>query len=288
MNTKVVPILGNDVMFLRQGMAGEIGFELHGPFEQREDIYRAVFEAGQEFGIRRLGRRTIVTNHLEACYPTTGVHYWNALSDARRADFHKFMDENLPAEWAATPFAGPARHNFATSFTGSWDGDSIEDLYRSPIEMGWANTINFDHDFIGRSALEAEAARPRRKVVTLEFNSEDMVRIYASLFGDGDTYQLFEVPHPPYITAWTDWILKDGDRIGHATHPGYSFYFRKALAISFVDIEHSEPATEVDVLWGNPGNPQTSIRAVVARAPYKQDDRRRDLSRDPIPSPTAG
>ena len=44
--------------------------------------------------------------------------------------------------------------------------------------------------------------------------------------------------------------------------------------------EHSEPGTEVTVLWGFPGGPQTEIRAWVAPAPYEHDDRRRDLSRD--------
>ncbi len=60
----------------------------------------------------------------------------NALSDDTKADYRRFMDENLPPEWEPTPFAGPMRYNFATSFTGSWDGGAIEDLYRSPVEMG--------------------------------------------------------------------------------------------------------------------------------------------------------
>jgi len=179
MNTKIIKIDGADVIALRQGMAGEIGFELHGPIEQHQQVYNAVWEAGQEFGIRRLGRRTIQINHLEACYPTTGVHYWNAASDARMQDYFDFMDNNVPKEWANSPFGSILKHNFPISFMGSWDGESIEELYRSPVEMGWSKSIKFDHEFIGRAALEEEVRHPKRKVVTLEFNSEDMIAIYA-------------------------------------------------------------------------------------------------------------
>ncbi len=140
MTTRTVTINGLEVSLLRQGMAGEIGFELHGPpIQNHPAIYGAVLEAGQKYGIRRLGRRTVQINHLEASFPHRGgIHFWNALSDDTKADYRKFMDENLPPEWEPSPFAGgPMRYNFATSFTGgSWDGDAIEELYRSPVEMG--------------------------------------------------------------------------------------------------------------------------------------------------------
>ena len=32
--------------------------------------------------------------------------------------------------------------------------------YRSPVELGWGKNIIFDHDFIGRKALEPEVADP--------------------------------------------------------------------------------------------------------------------------------
>ena len=147
--------------------------------------------------------------------------------------------------------------------------------------MGWTRSIKFDHDFVGREALEVEVARPRRTVVTLELDSNDIVDVYASLFRDGDAYRLFEIPQSPYSTCWTDWILSDGAKIGHATFPGYSLYFRKMLALSFVNSENSVPGTSVTLLWGNPGDPQTEIRAKVAPAPYLQAvgkfDRRRNL-----------
>jgi vanillate/3-O-methylgallate O-demethylase len=285
MMTRMLPLEDVDVLFLRQGMAGEIGFELQGPIEHRDRVWDAVVEAGEEFGIRRLGRRTHQINHLEACFPTGRNHFFNALSDDSKADYRRWMDENLPREWVGTVMER-FRHNFSEAFTGSWDGESVEELYRSPVEMGWGRSIKLDHDFIGRRALEAELADPRRTVVTLEFDSDDLIRIYASLFSDGDAYGLFEIPQTPYGLCWTDWVLKDGKRIGHSTYPGYSYHYRKGLALSFVDIEHSAPGTPVTVLWGNPGQPQTELMATVRPAPYKPDARRRDLTNDPSPAGT--
>lgn len=278
-----VPVGDYETTFLRQGMAGEIGFEIHGPIQQHDEIWQTVYEAGKEFGIRRLGRRNLMINHMEACYPTGSVHFFNALADDSMADYRRWVDENpLPDGWRGTAMeAWP--YSISTSFTGSWDGDDITDIYRSPVEMGWANSIKFDHDFVGREALEEEVANPRRTVVTLEYNSEDIIGLYATLFGDGQVIRPLEMPHSPYATCWVDKILDDdGKTIGHATFPGYSLYFRKALALSFIDVEYAEPGTPVKVLWGDPGEPQTELRATVAPAPYKQDDRRRDLSADPV------
>lgn len=268
---------GQDVTLLRQGMAGEIGFELQGPVEQRDPVYAAVLAAGEEFGIRRLGARSFPINHVEACYPTGGMHFFNALSDESKVGYSRFVDETFPFLEGMPEYVRSMRHNCSTAFSGSWDGDDIRGLYRSPVEMGWTRSISFDHDFIGRAALEREVASPLRKVVTLEFDPDDILRLTASLFGDGPIYQPFGVPNQPYLMVWADWILKDGVKVGHATQPIYSHFFRKALALSFIDVELSEPGTRVNVLWGNPGDPQTQLAATVAPAPYKQTDRRVDL-----------
>jgi glycine cleavage system aminomethyltransferase T len=46
---------------------------------------------------------------------------------------------------------------------------------RTPVELRWERAMKFDHDFVGRAALEAEVAAPRRRVVTLRWNPEDVV-----------------------------------------------------------------------------------------------------------------
>ncbi|MCP2636046.1 hypothetical protein K0817_005620 [Microbacterium sp. HD4P20] len=281
MHTKVLSIVGHEVTALRQGMAGEIGFELHGPIEQHDLILDAVLKAGEKHGIRRLGRRTFHLNHIEASYPTTGMEYWNALNDERREDFHRFIQENPPPEWTAMPGWQWWGVSLAASLLGSWDGDDLTDLYRSPVELGWANRIAFDHDFIGRDALERELANPGRTIATLEFNSEDVIRIYASLFEEGESLLPLDIPHPPYITGWADWIFDGDKKIGHSTFPGYSYFFKKVLALAFIDNEHNRVGREVEILWGNPHERQTKIRATIKPAPYKADNRRMDLQAPP-------
>ena len=87
MNVGPIRIKGRHVSALRQGMAGEIGFELQGPTEYADEVYAAVLEAGREFGIRRLGHRTAMINHLEGSYPTHAWHYFPDYSMEGLVDF---------------------------------------------------------------------------------------------------------------------------------------------------------------------------------------------------------
>ena len=113
---------------------------------------------------------------------------------------------------------------------GSYEADDISGYYRSPVEMGWARNVKFDHDFIGRKALEAEVENPKRSIISLEFNAEDVLDIMASLFQPGEVYEPIELPHPEMWSARNDKVLKDGQLIGVSTVPGYSYYFRKIIS----------------------------------------------------------
>ncbi len=261
-----IRINGRDVWALRQGMAGEIGFELQGPRKYGDEVYEAILKAGKEFGIRRMGARVSSMNHLEACFPTI-------VSDYLPAIFGDDMNEYLVEFRAAMP-AFAATFNIA----GSFEADDVSAWYRSPVELGWTRNIKFDHDFIGRKALEAEVANPKRTIRTLVWNAEDVIDVYASLFRQGRPYPFMDLPRDQRGFMWADKVLKDGKTVGVATSRGYSYYFRKMISLCTIDIAHSEPGTQVVVVWGNPGEPQKNIRATVAPAPYKKDNRRSNLS----------
>jgi len=263
MHFRNIKINGWEVIALRQGMAGEIGFELQGPKEYSEEIYNTILKVGKKFGIRRLGHKTAMINHLEGCYPTHGWHYLPDRFSTK--GYSEFLE-----------ITSPGKHE---KLKGSYEGNDISDYFLSPVEMGWTKNIKFDHEFIGRKALEIEVANPKRTVVTLEFNNDDMIDIYASLFRDGEPYEPMDLPHQDMWITWYDKVLKDGKLIGISTVPGYSYYFRKILTLTYIDIEFSKPGTEVIVVWGDPGKRQKQIRATVTPAPYKKHGGRIDFTK---------
>jgi vanillate/3-O-methylgallate O-demethylase len=260
-----VRIAGCDVMALRMGMAGEIGFELQGPRAQSEQVYAAILEAGKPFGIRRLGGRVSMINHLEACFPTIGTDYLPAIyDDGMEEYFAEFM----------APLPEYAKHfNIAGSFTAN----EVSAWYRSPIELGWGKSVKLDHDFIGRGALAKELAQPRRVIRTLVWNAADVLDVQASLFRPGQPYEFMEMPRDQRGFMWADRVEVNGELVGVATSRGFSYYFREMLSLCTIDVAHSEVGALVNVIWGDPEGPQKVIRATVAPAPYKEDKRRASL-----------
>lgn len=268
MHSAEIEIAGCKMLALRQGMSGEIGFELQGPKADAAKVYDAIVSAGHEYGLRRLGGRAVFINHLEACFPTIITDYMPAI-------FHPEMAEYLNEFKASMP-------GFAATFNvaGSFDSDDIRDWYRSPVELGWAKTIKFDHDFIGRTALEKEVANPRRVMRTLVWNSDDVVEVYASLFHkEQSPYQFMEMPRDQRGYMYADRVLHNGQDVGVTTSRGYSYYFREMLSLCTIDVADADIGNEVTIIWGEPGKRQKVIRAKVAPAPYKQDNRRADLTK---------
>ena len=257
--------IGNkQFLALRQGMAGEVGYELHGPIEHATEIYNTLLEVGQEFGICRLGGRTKMVNHVEACFPTPSVDYVPAMFGEGEREFAQTFSENARDVYRMTD--------------GSFEYSDISELYRTPVELGWKKNIKFDHEFIGCDALEPEVRNPKRTIATLVWNEEDVADVYASLFRKDAPYQYMEMPRNGLGCVFADKVVKDGATVGVSTSRCYSHYFRQMLSLCVLDVALIDPATEVTVIWGRPGAPQKRIRCTVARAPYKQDNRRIDLN----------
>ncbi len=262
-----IRIAGYECMALRQGMAGEIGYEIQTPIQYGGAVYDAIFKAGKEFGIRKLGGRAVFINHLEACFPTIITDYIPAIMGE---DKKEYLDEFR---------AGMPRFAITFNIAGSFEGKDISDYYRSPIELGWQKVVNFDHDFIGRKALEDEAVRPKRIMRTLVWNAGDVIDVYASLYRRETPYHFMDMPRDQRGFHWADKVMKNGKLVGISTSRGYSYYFREMLSLTSIDVECSEPGTDVSVVWGNPGEPQKEIRAKVALAPYKEDKRKIDVDK---------
>jgi len=257
MHSGKIKIASVEMLALRQGMAGEIGFELQGPIKFREQVTAAVMDAGKEFGIRKLGGRAVFINHLEACFPTIITDYCPAMFDDDMEEYRTEFQAAMPG--------------FATTFNiaGSFEGNQISDWYRSPVELGWGKNIKFDHDFIGRKALEPEVADPKRLMRTLVWNADDVVDVYASMFGAERPYDYMDMPRDQRGFMYADKVIKNGKLVGVSTSRGYSYYFREMLSLCTLDAACCEPGSEVIVIWGNPDGPQKEIRAKVAPAPTR-------------------
>jgi vanillate/3-O-methylgallate O-demethylase len=265
MHSGHIEIAGHEVLALRQGMAGEIGFELQGASAHAEDVYAAVLAAGGEYGIRRLGARATFINHLEACFPTIVTDYLPGIFGPELSDYFAEFKTAMP-EFAQT-----------FNIAGSYTSDDISGWYRSPVELGWARNVKLDHDFLGRDALADEVRNPRRVMRTLVWNPEDVLDVHASLYSQAEPYTFMEMPRDQRGFMWADKVLVSDAEVGAATSRGYSYSFREMLSLCVLDVEQSDVGTEVVVVWGRPDGPQKEIRATVAAAPYKKDNRRTDL-----------
>ena len=124
--------IGNKPFFaLRREWRAKLAMSSHGSIEHAVDIYRAILEAGQDFGIRRLGGRTKMVNHVEASFPTPTVDYIPAMFGEDERDY---LENTVKAK--SPSFLKLLRHK------GSYPVKDISALYRSPIELGWAKNVN--------------------------------------------------------------------------------------------------------------------------------------------------
>ncbi len=86
------------------------------------------------------------------------------------------------------------------SLGGSFVSENIEDYYLTPWDLGYGHIVKFDHDCIGREALEKLKDKPHRKKVTLSWNSDDVIRIFSTMFETGDRAKYLDIPASHYAT----------------------------------------------------------------------------------------
>jgi vanillate/3-O-methylgallate O-demethylase len=164
------------------------------------------------------------------------------------------------------------------SIGGSFVSDKIEDYYLTPYELGYGSYVKFDHEFTGWEALERIADRPHRHKVTLEWDAEDVVRIYRSMLEPGRrNYKYIDWPLSNYTSATYDAVTKDGDTVGFSMFSGYTYNDRAMISLAVVD-PRIEVGDELTVVWGEEDggtgkttvedHEQTEIRVRVAPVPY--------------------
>lgn len=250
-------INGHEVYVLRTGITGELGYELHGSADHAAEVWQAVVAAGQPFGIRELGVRSQLISHIEAGIATNGIDYLpSALG--------------TPGSPRLVPKGRPGGSFIPTG--------GLQDYFRRPGELGWGRRGPLDsHDFIGRAALleEAAAGGPSRVLMGLVWNVQDVVGLYADLFGDAPLPEQMDMPRE--IGLSHDVVLQAGRAVGVSTSRVFSTNLRKMISLCVIDRALAQPGMEVQLLWGRPGSAQREIRATVSALPFKEDRRRIDV-----------
>ena len=61
-------LAGTELLALRIGYVGELGYELHVPVERLAEVHAQLFEAGRELGVRHFGLYAMESLRLEKCY----------------------------------------------------------------------------------------------------------------------------------------------------------------------------------------------------------------------------
>jgi vanillate/3-O-methylgallate O-demethylase len=262
-NLGEIQIAGHNVRAFHHGMSGAPGLELFGPWEEGEEVKALLVEAGDGLGLAQVGSRVYATNTLESGWipsPLPAV----------------FSGEEMKAYRQWLPAEG---YEGTGSLGGSFYADDIEAYYLTPHDLGYWEFVRFDHDFIGREALEQIAEEPKRKKVTLAWNGEDVAHAMGTLFEKGDAAKYIDLPLSNYSTWPYDRVMAGDEVVGLSTFSGYSYNERSMLSLAMVDLD-VEIGAEVTLVWGEEDggsakpvverHAQTEIRAVVSPCPYSE------------------
>lgn len=262
-HTARIKIRGVDVLMLRHGMAGHAGVELSGPYESESIVRDAILDAGKEFGIVPVGTSAYFSTQFSdgwMPYPVAGIFTGEELRPYR--------------EWlSATGWEAN------TEIGGSFRAKNVEDYYVTPYDLGYGSIMKFDHDFIGREALENMPIEKRRTKRALVWNREDVARVFASQFGSGPRFKSIELPIAFYAWNQFDEVRNNASElIGLSCHAGYLNPEGELISHAMMNHGHDEIGSEVLITWGEPNggsrkphverHEQTQIRATVTTAPF--------------------
>ena len=238
------------------------GLEMTGPSDQGPAVLDALLRAGQEFGLQRGGAVSYPTTSLESGW--LGQHV-PAIYTGEGARGHR--------EWLSG-----AGWEGTSSIGGSFVSDDIRDYYLTPWDVGYNRVIRFDHDFIGRAALEQMADRPHRRKVWLLWNDEDVARVMAgSLFGGDKRAKYLTMPNGGYVTFQYDEV-RVGDRLVGLSHrTAYTVNIGHVSSLATIDEAEVRDGAEVTITWGEPDggasrptterHVQTTVRTTISTQP---------------------
>ncbi len=253
-----------EVTALNHRMSGFPGLEFWGPYDESDAVRELLMDAGREYGLTQAGAKAYSTTAVESGWiaQITPAVYTGARMRPYR-------------EWL-TASSFEANVNLAGSFVS----DRVDDYYATPWDLGYGFIVKHDHDFIGNDALRELGEGRRRQKAWLYWDRDDVARIYASMYEQGDRrFKYLEMPAGWYGSMQYDRIEnRHGDLIGLSRSVAYSSNVRGWISLCSIDEDAVSYGDEVELVWGEPGggsanlaverHSQTRIRATVARKPF--------------------
>ncbi|MGO2111286.1 MAG: aminomethyl transferase family protein [Pseudoclavibacter sp.] len=240
-NIGAFDIAGTTVHALNHTMIGTpghdlVGLEITGPWVDHDKVYAALVEAGERFGMRIGGARA---------YPTTSNESgWIALP---LPAVYSGSDMQAYREWLpALGFEGQA------SLGGSFASDDVDDYYDTPYDLGYGRVVNFEHDFIGREALQEVGQAPQRRKVWLEWNDDDVARVVSSsLFGGAARAKFLTMPSAWFSIIHYDKVLSGDDIVGFGMDPVYTVNHNHFVSLAMIDEAKAVDGAELTLVWGD-------------------------------------
>ena len=248
-------IFNTETIVARQGVTGEIGYEflMRTDTGKAHELWRRIRDVGKPFGLRELGFKAQLVGHTETGIATV-------------------IRDFLPARGTAEQLRRMLRHWMSAEELAAAGWDVAEHLC-SPAELGWQHTISLEkEDFFGKTALMRTP--PARRLMGLEWNSDDMAALYAAQFRDAPAAPPPDLPYGQFRVLFLK-VVEGGWASGYA----YSPALRRMISLARLD-RGIKPGAQVQVEWGGfSDEPKTFIRAKVVELPFLA--RHRELALSP-------
>lgn len=276
---KEITIAGVKTTIHRLGMSGCLAYEMHGDMKQLDTVYEAIAEAGEEFGIRRLGWANYCRNHTQGGYPNQYIHF-----------YYPFLIENEEMKDYILTHMGYNTQFGQYNFCGS-ASDDIQNGFVTPFDVGWEYLINYDHKFIGKEALLKLKEKPERTIVTLEWNADDVGKVFAAQFKRKMALpcdDISNIADGALTDAFVISKIMCGEKmIGVASGRTRDFYHNTMISLGFLDINYAKKGTVLTILWGSTPDTVMPIKVTVSRFPYYNEEYRNEtFDVEKIPHPT--
>jgi vanillate/3-O-methylgallate O-demethylase len=248
-HTAEFEIAGVPVRGLSHTMSRSKGMELFGDMASSERVRDALLEAGGPLGLQQGGAISLRTTPLESGWIGTqvpAIYTGEAMAPYRRW---------LPGH----------TYEAIGSLGGSFRSDNIDDYYSTPWALGYGKIIANDHDYIGRSALEARAEEPKRRRVWLRWDETDVLSVLRdAYFSEAPAAKYLAAPYAVYCSFPADAVSLGNQQVGLSAFTAYSANFGGWYSLASVD-ESVPEGSEVIVTWGDPESKLVTVEPNVER-----------------------